>query len=129
MVWSEGVPCLEASTASLMRATTAIILIVISLAAVGGVAYGSYRERERSNDLEARVVVLEHSSSESASEIALLTADKVKLCKSVDIVREKITGVVLKPGGPTPNFDVQADPLSAPERTILMFYNWCHAKS
>ena len=38
----------------------------------------------------------------------------------------KITGVVLSPSSPTPNFDVQADPLSAPERTILMFYNWCH---
>jgi hypothetical protein len=112
-----------------MRATTAIILIVISLAAVGGIAYGSYRERERSNDLEDRVVVVEHTSTESASEIARLKADKVKLCTSVDVVREKITGVVLKPGSPTPNFDVQADPLSAPERTILMFYNWCHTSS
>ena len=129
MVWSEGVPRLEASTASLMKATTAIILIVISLAAVGAIAYGSYRERERSNDLEGRIVVLEHTSTESASEIARLTADKVKLCKSVDVVRQKITGVVLSPGSPTPNFDVQADPLSAPERTILMFYNWCHASS
>jgi len=112
-----------------MRATTAIILIVISLAAVGAIAYGSYRERERSNDLEGRVVVLEHSSTESSNEIARLTADKVKLCKSVDVVRQKITGVVLSPESPTPNFDVQADPLSAPERTILMFYNWCHAPS
>jgi hypothetical protein len=111
----------------LMKATTAIILIVISLAAVGAIAYGSYHERERSNDLEGRIVVLEHTSDETASEITRLTADKVKLCKSVDIVRQKITGVVLGPGSPRPNFDVQADPLSAPERTILMFYNWCHA--
>ncbi len=112
-----------------MKATTAVILIVISLAAVGGVAYGTYRERERSNDLEARIVVLEHTTSESTSEIERLTADKAKLCTSVDIVRQKITGVILSPGSPTPNFDVQADPLSAPERTILMFYNWCHAAS
>jgi hypothetical protein len=110
-----------------MKASTAVILIVISLAAVGGVAYGSYREREHSNDLEGRIVVLEHRSDESASEIKRLTDDKVKLCASVDVVRQKITGVVLSPGSPTPNFDVQADPLSAPERTILMLYNWCHA--
>jgi hypothetical protein len=110
-----------------MKATTAIILIVISLAAVGAIAYGSYRERDRSNDLEGRIVVLEHTSDETSSEIARLTADKVKLCRTVDIVRQKITGVVLAPGSPTPNFDVKADPLSAPERTILMFYNWCHA--
>ena len=112
-----------------MKATTAIILIVISLAAVGGVAYGSYRERERSNDLEGRIVTLEHKSDETASEIQRLTVDKVKLCRSVDIVRQKITGVVLSPGSPTPNFDIAADPLSAPERTILMLYNWCHAAS
>lgn len=112
-----------------MKATTAIVLIVISLAAVGGVAYGSYRERDNSRDLEGRLVTLEHTSSESASEIERLTADKARLCTSVDIVREKITGVVLSPGSPTPNFDVRADPLSAPERTILMFYNWCHAAS
>ena len=93
------------------------------------IAYGSYRERERSNDLEGRIVALEHTSTESASEIERLTADKVKLCRSVDIVRQKITGVVLNPGSPTPNFDVQADPLSAPERTILMLYNWCHPAS
>jgi hypothetical protein len=110
-----------------MKATTAIILIVISLAAVGAIAYGSYRERDRSNDLEGRIVVLEHTSDEAASEIARLAADKVKLCRTVDIVRQKITGVVLSPSSPTPNFDVEADPLSAPERTILMFYNWCHA--
>ncbi len=114
---------------SLMKATTAIILIVISLAAVGAIAYGSYRERDRSNDLEGRILALEHTSSESASEIERLTADKVKLCRSVDIVRQKITGVVLNAGSPTPNFDVQADPLSAPERTILMLYNWCHPAS
>jgi len=112
-----------------MKATTAIILIVISLAAVGAIAYGSYHERQRSNDLESRIVALEHASSESSNGVARLTADKVKLCRSVDVVREKITGVVLNPGSPTPNFDVQADPLSAPERTILMFYNWCHAPS
>ena len=110
-----------------MKASTAIILIVISLAAVGGVAYGSYRERERSNDLEGRIAALEHTSDESAGEIQRLSADKVKLCATVDIVRQKITGVVLSPDSQTPNFDVQADPLSAPERTILMFYNWCHA--
>lgn len=110
-----------------MKASTAIILIVISLAAVGGVAYGSYRERERSNDLEARIVALEHSSDETTGEIQRLTDDKVKLCRTVDVVRQKITGVVLSPDSPTPNFDVEADPLSAPERTILMFYNWCHA--
>jgi hypothetical protein len=109
-----------------VKASTAIILIVISLAAIGGIAYGSYRERVRSDDLESRIVVLEHTSSESASEIDRLTADKVALCKSVDIVRQKITGVVLTPGSATPNFDIRADPLSAPERTILMFYNWCH---
>ena len=125
----EAFPVSSLDRASLMKATTAIILIVISLAAVGAIAYGSYRERERSNDLEGRIVALEHSSTESASEIERLTADKVKLCKSVDIVRQKITGVVLNPGSQTPNFDVQADPLSAPERTILMLYNWCHPAS
>ena len=111
-----------------MRASTAIILIVISLAAVGGIAYGSYREQQHSDSLETRVVVLEHANTNSTSAIEQLKADKIKLCASVDIVRQKITGVVLAPGSPTPNFDVQADPLSAPERTILMFYNWCHDK-
>ena len=72
----EAFPERSLDRASLMKATTAIILIVISLAAVGAIAYGSYRERERSNDLEGRIVALEHASSESASEIERLTATR-----------------------------------------------------
>src|SRR4029079_2661015 len=72
-------PSRSVGRVSLMKATTAIILIVISLAAVGAITYGSYRERERSNDLEDRIVALEHASTESGSDIERLTADKVKL--------------------------------------------------
>ena len=104
------------------------MLIVISVAAVGGVGYGSYRASTKTDRLEARVAALEQVDIASASAIEQLNADKLKLCASVDLVREKITGVVLAPGSPTPNFDVQADPLSAPERIILMLYNWCHAR-
>ncbi len=110
-----------------MRARTAIILIVISLAAVAGVAYGSYRASTKSDRLEKRIAVLEQANRDSVSGIEQLKADKQKLCASVDRVREKITGVVLTPGSPTPNFDVEADPLSAVERVILMLYNWCRA--
>lgn len=110
-----------------MRASTAIILIVISLAAVGGVAYGSYRASTDTDRLEKRVTALEQANRDSASGIEQLKADRQKLCASVDRVREKITGVVLTPGSPAPNFDVEADPLSAAERTILMLYNWCQA--
>ena len=100
------------------EATTAIILIVISLAAVGAVAYGSYRERDRSNDLEGRIVNLEHTSDESASEIARLTADKVKLCRTVDIVRQKITGVVLSPEQPDAELRRSGRPVERTQRTI-----------
>ena len=110
-----------------MRARTAIVLIVISLAAVAGVAYGAYRASEKTDDVAARVSALEQASSDSAREIDALKADKRRLCAQVDRVREKITGVVLAPGSPEPNFDIGADPLSAPERTILMLYNWCQA--
>ena len=112
-----------------MRARTAIILIVISLAAVAGVAYGSYRASTKSDKLEKRVVALEQASHDSTTQIEQLNADKAKLCASVDRVRQKITGVVLSPDSPTPNFDVEADPLSAPERIILMLYNWCRTPS
>lgn len=111
-----------------MKAKTAIILIVISLAAVGGVAYGSYRANQRSDRLENRVAALEQAGSASAKTISQLNGDRLALCSSVDKVREKITGVVLAPGSPTPNFDLQADPLSAPERIILMLYNWCQTR-
>ena len=111
-----------------MRARTAIILIVISLAAVAGVAYGSYRASTKSDRLEKRITVLEQANRDSVSGIEQLKADKQKLCASVDRVREKITGVVLTPGSPTPNFDVEADPLSAVERVILMLYNWCRVQ-
>ena len=112
-----------------MKARTAVILIVISLAAVAGVAYGSYRASTKSDHLEKRIAALEHANNSSMSEIEQLKADKLKLCATVDRVRQKITGVVLTPGSPTPNFDVEADPLSAPERIILMLYNWCRTPS
>ncbi len=66
---------------------------------------------------------------EAVREIAVLRGEKQKLCAQADVVREKLTGVVLDPGNPAPTFDVGADPLSAPERIILMFYNWCHSTS
>jgi hypothetical protein len=109
-----------------VKATTAVILIVISLAAIGGVAYGSYRASTKTDRLETRVATLEQASTDSAEKIEQLNADKLKLCLSVDRVREKITGVALAPGSPTPAFDIQADPLGAPDRIILMLYNWCN---
>ncbi len=98
---------------------------MISLAAVAGVAYGSYRAEQQTERLERRVTALEQSDTASQRAIAQLRQNKQTLCASVDQVREKITGVILTPGSPTPNFDLQADPLSAAERTILMLYNWC----
>jgi hypothetical protein len=112
-----------------VRATTAILLIVIALAAVGGVAYGSYRASMKTDEVEKRVTALEREYNASATRIDHLEADKQKLCGTVDRVRQKITGVILAPSSPRPNFDVLADPLSAPERIILMLYNWCHASS
>ena len=109
-----------------MRARTSIILIAISLAAVAGVAYGSYRAEQQTKRLEKRVGNLEQANNAAEQSIAHLRTNRQTLCVSVDQVREKITGVVLAPGSPTPNFDLQADPLSAPERIILMLYNWCH---
>ena len=109
-----------------MRASTSLILIAIGLAAVAGVAYGSYRAEQQTKRLETRVTVLEQANTASAQAIAQLRMNKQTLCASVAQVREKITGIVLAPGSPTPNFDLQADPLSAPERIILMLYNWCH---
>ncbi len=119
--WQNRRPCRS------VKARTSIILIVISLAAVAGVAYGSYRASTETDDLAKRVTGLELSNHDSASRIEQLEADKQKLCASVDRVRQKITGVVLTPGSPTPNFDVEADPLSAPDRIILTLYNWCQA--
>ena len=110
-----------------MRASTAILLIVICLAAVGGVAYGSYRSKTQTDKLEKRVAALERANAAATSRLDGLDADRQKLCASVDRVRTKITGVVLAPNSPTPNFDILADPLSAPERIILMLYNRCHA--
>lgn len=108
-----------------MRARTSILLIIISLAAVVGVAYGSYRAKTDTDALENRVAVLEQASRDSTRRIELLNDDRRTLCGSVDRVRQKITGVVLAPGSPTPNFDIDADPLSAPDRIILALYNWC----
>ena len=108
-----------------MRARTSIILIAISLAAVAGVAYGSYRAEQQTKRLERRVTALEQANNAAEQSITRLRKNKQTLCVSVDKVREKITGVVLAPGSPNPNFDLQADPLSAPERIILMLYNWC----
>jgi hypothetical protein len=110
-----------------VRAGTAVILIVISLAAVGGVAYGVYRTDSENDQLRERVTALEQNDGIAAGRADRLETDRQKLCASVNRVRQKITGVVLKPNGRTPNFDVLADPLSAPERIILMLYNWCHA--
>jgi hypothetical protein len=110
-----------------VKASTAILLIVICLAAVGGVGYGSYRSSTQADRLEQRVAALERSSETDQQRLDGIAADRDRLCASVNLVRQKITGVVLAPGSPTPNFDIQADPLSAPERTILMLYNWCHA--
>jgi hypothetical protein len=110
-----------------VRVRTSILLIVISLAAVAGVAYGSYRASNETHSLETRVTVLEQASHDSASRVEQLTADRRKLCTTVDRVRQKITGVILTPGSPPPNFDVEADPLSAPDRIILALYNWCQA--
>jgi len=110
-----------------MRLRTSVILIVIALAAVAGVAYGSYRASSETNVLEERVTALELSNRDSASRIGELVADRQKLCVGVDRTRQKITGVVLAPGSPAPNFDVEADPLSAPDRIILTLYNWCRA--
>jgi hypothetical protein len=109
-----------------VRRSTSIILIVISLAAVAGVAYGSYRASQQTGRLEKRVAALEQANTGSAQAIDKLRTDKRSLCASVNRVREKITGVVLAPGSPTPNFDLQADPLGASERIILMLYNWCN---
>ena len=97
-----------------MKASTAIILIVISLAAVGGVAYGSYRASTKTDRVEKRVAALEQANNDSAKAIEQLNADKVRLCLSVDRVREKITGVVLAPGSPTPDFDIQGQARWAP---------------
>lgn len=110
-----------------MKTRTAIILIVISLAAVAGVAYDSHRSSRQTDLLRNRIAALEQANAASAQAIDRLRADKQSLCTNVDQVREKITGLVLTPGSPTPNFDLQADPLSAPERIILMLNNWCHA--
>jgi hypothetical protein len=108
-----------------MRTSTSLALIVISLAAVAGVAYGSYRAKSQTDRLETRVQALEQAQQGAAKTTEQLQADKQKLCATVDPVRQKITGVVLAPGN-APNFDVLADPLSAPERIILTLYNWCH---
>ena len=108
-----------------VRRSTSVILIVIALAAAAGVAYGSYRASSETKRLEERVAVLERSNRDSASRVGQLAADREKLCVSVDSTRQKITGVVLAPGSPAPNFDLEADPLSAPDRIILTFYNWC----
>jgi hypothetical protein len=108
-----------------VRARTSILLIVISLAAVTGVAYYSDRAKSQTDSLGQRVTVLEQASRDSAGWVARSRADKRRLCTNVDRVRQKITGVVLSPGSPAPNFDVQADPLSAPDRIILALYNWC----
>ncbi len=113
---------------SALRTTTSIILIVISLAAVAGVAYGSYRASQQTTRLEKRVAALEQANTVSAKAIAQLRTDERVLCESVNRVREKITGVVLAPGSPTPNFDLQADPLGASDRIILMLYNWCNTR-
>jgi type II secretory pathway pseudopilin PulG len=110
-----------------VKRSTAIILIVISLAAVAGVAYYSHRSNQQADRLQNRVAALERETTASAQAIERLKADKQTLCTNVDQVREKITGLVLTPGSPKPNFDLQADPLSAPERIILMLNNWCHA--
>jgi hypothetical protein len=110
-----------------VSARTAIILIVISLAAVAGVAYGSYRSNQQSDRLEARVAALEDAGTSTAGTLERLQVQRQTLCSSTDRVRQKITGVALAPGSPAPNFDFLADPLSAPERIILMLYNWCHA--
>lgn len=108
-----------------MRPRTSIFLIIISLAAVAGVGYGSYRAKNQTDTLEIRVAALEQASQSSARRIELLHDDRRSLCASVDRVRQKITGVVLTPGSPAPNFDVEADPLSDPDRIILALYNWC----
>lgn len=110
-----------------MRAGTALALITISLAAVAGVAYGSYRANADTDRLQTRVAVLEESSRRSSGEIALQKAGTKRLCVGVDHVREKITGVVLTPGSPTPEFDIDAAPLNDAERIVLMLYNWCRA--
>ena len=44
-----------------MRARTSILLIIISVAAIAGVAYGSYRAKSQTNDLEKRVAAGELS--------------------------------------------------------------------
>lgn len=108
-----------------MRAGTALVLIVISLGAVAGVAYGSYRAEANTDRLEQRVAALEESNSRSSSEIELQKAETKRLCVGVDRVREKITGVVLAPGSPAPEFDIGAAPLTDAERIVLMLYNWC----
>jgi hypothetical protein len=111
-----------------VRTSTSITLIVISLAAVAGVAYGSYRASQETSRLAKRVDVLEQANTVADEAIAQLGKDKQTLCESVDRVREKMTGVVLAPGSPNPNFDIEADPLSGSERTILMLYNWCNTR-
>jgi hypothetical protein len=98
---------------------------MIALGAVAGVAYGSYRASSETQRLEERVNALELSDRDSASRIGQLVAERQKLCVGVDSTRQKITGVVLAPGSPSPNFDVEADPMSAPDRIILTLYNWC----
>jgi len=108
-----------------VRRLTSVILIVIALASVAGVAYGSYRASSETARLEERVAGLERSNRDSVSRIGQFAADRRKLCASVDSTRQRITGVVLAPGSPAPNFDLEADPLSAPDRIILTFYNWC----
>jgi hypothetical protein len=110
-----------------VSARTAIILIVISLAAVAGVAYGSYRSSQQSDGLEVRVAALERAAGASTASLERLETQRQRLCASADRVRQKITGVALAPDSPAPNFDFLADPLSASERIILMLYNWCHA--
>ncbi len=108
-----------------MKAGTAVFLIVISLAAVGGVAYGSYRASTQTDTLETRLAVLEEANVASAETIGRLEEETADLCASVGKVRQKITGVVLQPDSPTPNFDLESSQLTAPERIILMLYNWC----
>jgi hypothetical protein len=108
-----------------VRGRTSVVLIMIALGAVAGVAYGSYRASSETQRLEERVNALELSDRDSASRIGQLVAERQKLCVGVDSTRQKITGVVLAPGSPSPNFDVEADPMSAPDRIILTLYNWC----
>lgn len=110
-----------------MRGRTALVLLVIGLAAVAGVAYGSYRANEDTKRLERRVALVEAAGRETSREIEALKADKASLCTGVDRAQEKITGIVLTPGSPTPEFDLGAGSLNDTARVILTFYNWCHA--